>query len=217
MIHLKKTGLCGAALSAVLLGGAFTTVGVFSSQALASPAATKTTKSTFTLYCKTGLANGDVTVDTTQVYSPSVKAGSKFTLKWQSITHVSTALATAAYGIAAGGKEKGTVTLDNDLSSDAKPSTLNLAGKKGIPEEGYISSPSGFAVYTPSNAAGTALKGFNVTPSFTAGKKGKDTVRAQDDNATIDVYQKSGKKVTTVTADCTPVGPPKVIATINVT
>jgi hypothetical protein len=58
-------------------------------------------------------------------------------------------LASAAYAIAPGGTEKGTITLDNDSSTDATPSPLNIAGTAGLKEQGTISSPSGFPVYTP--------------------------------------------------------------------
>jgi hypothetical protein len=187
-------------------------VGVFSSQALASPAATKTTKTTFTLHCSASIAVGDVSVQTTQVYSPSVKAGSKFTLKWKSVTTVSGQLAAAANAIAPDGSERGTVTLDNDLSTDASPKTNNIAGKKGIKEFGMISTGvNSFKVYTPKT-------GYETTPSFTAGKKGTEKVSAQDDDATVSIYDKNGKySGNTEKVICTPVGTPKVIATISVT
>jgi hypothetical protein len=172
---------------------------------------TKTTKTTFTLSCKTGIANGDVSVTTTQTYPVSVAPGALFKIKWSSVTTVEGALATAAYAIAPGGSEKGTIVLDNDLSTDATPATLNVAGTKGLPESGTISSPNSFPIYTP-------LTGKNTTPSFKAGTAaGTDKVSAQDDNANITIYNSSGTAVTTTTADCTPVGTPAVIATITVT
>jgi hypothetical protein len=61
---------------------------------------------------------------------------------------------------------------------------------------------------------------YETTPAYTAGKKkGTDIIKAQDDDATIGVYSKAGKKVTTVTVDCTPPNPKSlpVIATVNVT
>jgi hypothetical protein len=87
---------------------------------------------------------------------------------------------------------------------------MNIAGKKGVAESGTISSPSSFPIYTP-------VTGTLTTASFTAGKKGKDKVSAQDDDANLTIYNSSGSPVTTTTADCTPVGTPSVIATIKVT
>jgi len=210
MIHSSRGALRRVAFSVSLLAGVIASVGVFSSPALASTAATKTTKTTFTLSCKTGIANGDVSVATTQTYPASVAAGKKFTIKWKSVTTVEGTLASAAYAIAPGGTEKGTVTLDTDLSTDATPKSNNVAGKKGVKEQGTISSPNSFPIYTP-------VKGTLTTPSFKAGKKGKEKISAQDDDANITIYNSSGSKVTTTTADCSPVGTPAVIATITVT
>jgi hypothetical protein len=194
-----------------------TSLAAYSSPALAStPAATKTTTTTFTLSCNTGIADGDVSVKTTQTYPSSVAAGAKFTIKWSSVTTVEGALASAAYAIAPGGSEKGTVVTDTDLSTDAnggttaKPNSKNIAGKKGVAEQGTISSPSSFPIYTP-------VTGTLTTPSFTAGKKGKDKVSADIDDANITIYNKSGGEVTTTTADCSPSGTPAVIAIITVT
>jgi hypothetical protein len=210
MIHSRRGSLRRISLLVALLSGVSASLGAISSPAFASTAATKTTKTTFTLYCKTGLADGDVSVATTQTYPASVAAGQKFTIKWSSITTVGGALAGAAYLVAPGGKEKGTVTTDNDLSTDATPKTLNIAGTKGVKESGTISSSSGFPIYTP-------VKGSLTTQSFTAGKKGTDEISAQDDDANLVIDNKSGKQVTSTTATCTPVGTPSVIATITVT
>jgi hypothetical protein len=211
MIHSKRGPLRRVVLSVALLGGAFASVGAFSVPAFASTAGKTTTTTTkFTLYCKTGLANGDVSVTTTQTYPKKVKAGKTFTIQWSSVTVVSGSLASAAYLVAPGGTEKGTVTTDNDLSSDATPKTLNIAGTSGIQESGTISSSSSFPIYTP-------VTGTINTPSFTAGSKGTDKISAQDDDANLAIYNSSGSEVTTTTADCTPVGTPKVIATITVT
>lgn len=209
MIYSRRGPLRRVALSVTLLAGVLASVGMFSSPALASTAATKTTKTTFTLSCKTGIANGDVSVTTTQTYPTKVAAGKKFTIKWSSVTTVKGALATAAYAVAPNGSEQGTVTTDTDLSTDATPKSVNIAGK-GLAESGTISSPSSFPIYTP--ASGTY-----TTPSFTAGKKGTDKISAQDDDANITIYNSSGTEVTTTTADCSPVGTPAVIATITVT
>jgi hypothetical protein len=204
-------------LSVTLLAGVIASLAAYSSPALASTAAaTKTTKTTFTLSCDTGLANGDVSVTTTQTYPVSVAAGTKFKIKWSSVTTVEGTLASAAYAVAPGGSEKGTVVTDTDLSTDAnggtkaEPSSTNIAGKKGVPEQGTISSPSSFPIYTP-------VTGTLTTPSFTAGKKGKDQVSADIDDANITIYNSSGSKVTTTTADCSPSGTPAVIAIITVT
>jgi hypothetical protein len=210
MVHAKSGRLRRVTLVVALLSGAFASFGAFSSSAFASTATTKTTKTTFTLYCKTGLADGDVSVATTQTYPASVGAGKKFTIKWSSVTTVSGALASAAYLVAPDGTEKGTVKTDKDLSSDGTPKTLNIAGTKGIAESGKISSSSSFPIYTP-------VTGSITTPSFTAGKKGTDKISAQDDDADLAIYNKSGKKVSSTTADCTPTGTPAVIATITVT
>jgi hypothetical protein len=197
-------------LSVTLLG-ILTSLAAYSSPALASTAAaTKTTKTTFSLYCKTGLADGDVSVATTQTYPVSVAPGATFKIKWSSVTTVSGALASAAYLVAPGGTEKGTVVTDNDLSTDATPATSNIAGTKGVAESGTISSSSSFPIYTP-------VSGTLNTPSFTAGTKGTDKISAQDDDANLTIYNKSGKEVTTTTADCTPVGTPAVIAKVKVT
>src|SRR3984957_12302205 len=123
MIHMRRALLRRVTLLVTLLAGVFASVGAFSSSAFASNATTKTTKTTFTLYCKTGLANGDVSVTTTQTYPTSVAPGAKFTIKWSSITTVSGALASAAYLVAPGGTEKGKVTTDDDVSTDATPKT----------------------------------------------------------------------------------------------
>jgi hypothetical protein len=211
MFNSRNRPLRRVVLAVALFSGVFASVGAFSLPALASTAAaTKTTKTTYSLYCKTGLANGDVSVTTTQTYPVSVAPGAKFTIKWSSVTTVSGALASAAYLVAPGGTEKGTVVTDNDLSSDGTPATLNIAGKKGVQESGTISSSSSFPIYTP-------VSGTLVTPSFTAGKKGTDSISAQDDDANLAIYNKSGKEVTTTTADCTPVGTPAVIAKVKVT
>jgi hypothetical protein len=210
MIHSKRGTLRRAALLVALLAGVFASVGAFSSSAFASTAANKTTKTTFTLSCKTGIANGDVSVATTQTYPASVKPGAKFTIKWSSVTTVEGALATAAYAAAPNGSEKGTVTLDTDLSTDATPKTLNIAGTKGVAESGKISSPSSFPIDTP-------VSGSLTTPAFKAGKKGTDKISADIDDANITIYNKSGGKVESTTADCSPVGTPAVIATVTVT
>lgn len=180
----------------------------------AASAATKTKITKFTLSCKTGIANGNVTVTTTQTYPSSVASGAPFTLQWSSVTEVQGALASAAYAIAPNGSEKGTVTLDTDLATNATPSSQNVAGTNGIPEEGTISSPNGFPIYTPPQGS---TPGYFTTQSFTAGKKGKIKISAQDDNATVTIYNSSGTAVTTTSANCTPVGKPKVIAIIKVT
>jgi hypothetical protein len=211
VIHLKRGPLRRVALSGAILVGGFASVGAFASPALAATAAkTKTTKTTFTLSCKTGIANGDVSVTTTQTYPTSVKPGAKFTIKWSSVTTVEGALATAAYAAAPNGSEKGTVTLDTDQSSDATPKSLNIAGKKGLAESGQISSPNSFPIYTP-------VSGTYTTPAFKAGKKGTDKISADIDDANITIYNSSGGKVESTTADCSPVGTPAVIATVKVT
>ncbi len=210
MIHTKRGQLRRVALSVAMVAVLSTTVGVFSSPAFANPAATKTKVTTFTLSCETGIANGDVSVTTTQTYPTSVASGANFTIQWSSVTTVEGALASAAYAIAPGGTEKGTVTTDNDLSSNATPSTLNVAGS-GLAEQGTISSPSSFKIYTP-------LSGSYTTPSFTAGTAGKtDKIKAQDDDANITIYNSSGTEVTTTTADCSPVGSPTTIGKVKVT
>ncbi len=206
----SKGALRGVSLSVALLVGVFGSVVALSSPAFATAATTKTQTTTFTLYCKTGLADGDVSVTTTQTYPTSVAAGKTFTIKWSSVTTVSGALASAAYLVAPGGTEKGTVTTDNDLSTDATPKTLNIAGTKGVAESGTISSSSSFPIYTP-------VTGTLTTPKFKATKKGTDKISAQDDDANLTIYNSSGSEVDTTTADCTPVGTPKVIATITVT
>ena len=189
------------------------TVGSGAASAKTKAAGTKTKKTTFTLSCDTGIANGDVKVTTKQTYPKSVAAGATFTIKWSSVTTVEGALASAAYAIAPKGSEKGTVTTDDDLSTDGTPSTENVAGS-GIPEEGTISSPNSFPIYTPPKGSSPD---YFTTPSFTAGSKGTDKISAGDDDANVTIYNSSGSEVTTTTADCTPVGTPKVIATIKVT
>ena len=199
-------------LSVTLLAGVIASLAAYSSPALASTAAaTKTKTTTFTLSCDTGIANGDVSVTTTQTYPKSVAAGAKFTIQWSSVTTVEGSLASAAYALAPGGKEKGTVTTDDDLSTDATPSTLNVAGS-GVKEQGKISSASSFPIYTPKKGSPPL-----TTPSFTAGSAGTDKISAGDDDATVTIYNSSGNPVTTTTADCTPVGTPAVIASITVT
>lgn len=214
MIHPGKRSLHGVALSAVLLGSVLASAGLPSSPASASNAATTTKVTTFTDQCNTGIANGTVSVTTTQTYPTSVVAGSTFTITWKSVTTVSGALASAAYGLAPNGSEKGTVTLDNDLSSNASPSTSNIAGSKGLKEQGKINSPSSFPIYTPKK---TATPPTFTTPPFTAGTAGTtDKVTPGADDATIDIYNSSGTLVTTTTADCTPVSPAPVIASVKV-
>ena len=179
---------------------------MFSSPALAgaaTTATTTTTQTTFTLNCDTGIANGPVSVTTTQTYPVSVKAGKKFTIKWSSVTTVGQELASAAYALAPNGSEQGTVTTDQDLSTDAKPATDNVAGSKGVQEKGTISSPNGFPIYTPPQGSSP---GYFTTPKFKAGKKGTDKISAGDDDANVTIYNSSGTAVTTTTADCTPVG-----------
>jgi hypothetical protein len=213
MFHSRKGPLRRVTLLVALLAGVFASVGVFSSSAFASTAAaaaTKTTKTTFTLDCNTGIANGEVSVTTTQTYPTSVKPGAKFTVKWASVTTVEGALATAADSLAPGGKEDGTVILDTDLSTDATPKSNNVAGK-GVAESGTIGTGTqSFKIYTP-------VKGTLTTPDFTAGKKGTEKISAQDDNANVTIYSKSGQKIESTTADCSPKGTPAVIATITVT
>jgi hypothetical protein len=212
MIHSGKAPLRRVALLVALLAGVFASVGLFSPSALASTATTKTTKTTFTLNCNTGIANGQVSVTTTQTYPSSVAPGAKFTIKWASVTTVEGALATAADSLAPGGKEDGTVTVDTDLSTDGKPSSLNIAGTKGVAESGTIGTgTSSFKIYTP-------VKGTLTTPTFTAGKKGTDKISATTDDANVTIYSKSGQKIESTTADCSPTTTRgAVIATITVT
>jgi hypothetical protein len=210
VFHSKRGALRGVALSVTMIAGVFASVAASASPALASTATTKTKTTTYSLSCKTGLADGDVSVTTTQTYPASVAAGAKFKITWSSVTTVEGALASAAYAIAPGGKEDGTVTTENDLSSDGTPSTSNIAGTNGIAESGTISSPSSFKIDTPTS-------GTIKTPSFTAGTKGTDKISAQDDDANITIYNSSGQEVSTESATCTPVGTPAVIAKISVT
>jgi hypothetical protein len=213
MVHSKRGSLRRVALSGALLAGV-STIGLFSWPTLASATTTKTQTTKYTLTCKTGIANGDVTVTTTQTYPVSVAAGAKFTIAWKSTTEVGGTLASAAYAIAPKGSEKGIIHVDDDKSTDATPATLNVAGTKGLSEVGTISSPSGFPVYTPPLVKGK--QGTFTTPDFTAGKKGTDKISATIDDADVTIYNSSGGKVTTTTADCSPVGTPAVIATITV-
>ncbi len=171
MIHSTRGPLRRVVLSVTLLAGVMASVAAYSSPALAStPAAkTKTTTTTYTLSCDTGIANGDVSVTTTQTYPKKVAAGATFTIQWSSVTTVEGALASAAYALAPGGKEKGTVTTDDDLSTDGTPSTLNVAGTKGVKELGKISSANSFPNYTPKKGSPP-----HTTPSFTAGTAGTD-------------------------------------------
>lgn len=213
MIHLSTGPLRRVTLSFALLAGVIASLAAYSSPALASSAAaTKTKTTTYTLSCDTGIANGDVSVTTTQTYPGSVAAGAKFTIKWSSVTTVEGALASAAYVLAPNGKEKGTVVTDNDMSTDATPSTNNVAGTKGVKEVGTISSSSSFPIYTPKKGSPPL-----TTTSFTAGKKGTESISAGEDDANVTIYNSSGSKVTTTTADCSPVGTPAVIAVIKVT
>jgi hypothetical protein len=216
MIHSRRGTLRRVSLSVALLGGVFASVGLLSSPALATTPTTTTTKTTtFTLSCDTGLADGDVSVTTTQTYPTSVAPGTKIKIKWSSITTVEGALASAAYAVAPGGTEKGTITIDDDLSSDGTPATKNIAGSSGLFEEGDITSASSFNVYTPTTT------GTSVSGTFTAKVKSKtagtDNISAGDDDANITIYNSSGTEVDTTTADCSPVGTPAVIATITVT
>jgi hypothetical protein len=197
-------------LSTALLAALVTSVVTLPSSAFASSAAaTKTKTTTYTLNCDTGIASGTVSVASTVTYPASVAPGAKFKIEWASVTTVGGALASAAYAIAPGGTEDGTVTTDTYLSSDATPATKNIAGS-GLAESGTISSPNGFPIYTP-------VTGTYTTPSFKAGSAGTDKVSAQDDDANITIKNSSGGTVTTTTADCTPVGTPAVIAKIKVT
>lgn len=210
MIHSKRGAVQGLALSAALVAGILGSVIAFSSPALASTTAgTKTKTTTYSLSCKTGIANGDVSVTTTQTYPTSVAPGAKFKITWSSVTTVEGTLASAAYTLAPNGKEDGTVTTDDDNSSDAKPASKNIAGKKGIAESGTISSPSSFTIDTPTS-------GTISTPNFTAGTKGTDKITAGTDDANIIIYNSSGQEVTSTTADCSPVGTPATIASITV-
>jgi hypothetical protein len=211
VIYSKRGALQGVVLSVVLVAGVLSSIVAAASPAGAStPAGTKTTTTTYTLSCNTGIANGDVSVKTTQTYPAKVAAGATFTITWSSVTTVEGGLASAAYALAPGGKEKGLVTTDDDNSSDATPATSNIAGTKGIKESGKISSPSGFNIDTPTS-------GTITTPSFTAGSAGTDTITAGIDDANITIYNKSGGEVTTTTADCSPAGTPATIAKIKVT
>jgi len=212
-VRFRKLSLMVAA--AVLpLSLICTVVGSGASYAKGTGTGTKTKTTKFTLSCKTGIANGDVSVTTTQTYPTSVAAGATFTIEWSSVTTVEGTLASAAYAIAPGGSEQGTVVTDTDLSSDATPSSENVAGSSGVPEDGTISSPNSFPIYTPPQGSSP---GYFTTPPFTAGKKGKDKISAQDDDANVTIYNSSGDAVTTTSADCSPVGKPKVIGTIKVT
>ena len=200
-------------LSVALLASVITSVAALSSPAFATTAAaTKTTTTTYTLNCDTGIANGDVSVTTIQTYPKKVAAGANFTISWSSVTTVEGALASSAYALAPNGKEKGNVVTDDDISSDATPSTNNIAGSGGVKEQGKISSSSSFPIYTPKKG-----KPALVTPSFTAGSAGTDQVTPGDDDANVTIYNSSGGEVTSTTADCTVVGTPPVIAKIKVT
>jgi hypothetical protein len=205
-------------MSVALLASVITSVAALSSSTAfaTTTAATKTKTTTFTLSCKTGLANGDVSVTTTQTYPASVAPGASFTIAWSSITTVEGALASAAYTLAPGGSEQGTVVTDTDVSSDAKPASLNIAGSSGLAESGTISSPSSFPIYTP--ALQNGVQPTYTTPSFKAGKTaGTDSVTATTDDANLTIYNSSGGQVTTTSADCTPVGTAKVVAKIKIT
>jgi hypothetical protein len=211
VIHSKRGALQGLALSVALVAGILGSIVAVSSPALASTTAgTKTKTTTYSLSCQTGIANGDVSVKTTQTYPSSVAPGAKFKITWSSVTTVEGALASAAYTLAPGGKEDGTVVTDDDNSSDATPATNNIAGKKGIAESGTISSPSSFNIDTPTS-------GTITTPAFTAGTAGTESITAGTDDANITIYNKQGKEVTTTTADCSPAGTPATIAKIKVT
>jgi hypothetical protein len=203
-------------LSVTLLAGVIASLAAYSSPALASTVATTTTKTTtFTLSCNTGIADGDVSVTTTQTYPTSVAPGAKIKIKWSSVTTVEGALASAAYAVAPNGSEKGTITTDDDLSSDGTPATKNIAGTSGLFEEGIITSPSSFPVYTPTTN-GTSVSG-TYTAKLKSKTAGTDKISAGDDDANITIYNSSGTEVDTTTADCSPVGTPAVIATITVT
>jgi hypothetical protein len=204
-------------LSVALLAGVFASVGALSSPALAATPMTTTTKTTtFTLSCDTGIADGDVSVTTTQTYPTSVAPSTKIKIKWSSVTTVEGALASAAYAIAPNGTEQGTITVDNDLSSDGTPATKNIAGSSGLFEEGDITSGSSFNVYTPTTT-GTMVNGTYTAKLKSGTAAGKDKISAQDDDANITIYNSSGSPVESTTADCSPVGTPAVIATVKVT
>jgi hypothetical protein len=166
MIGPKRVALRRAALSAVLLSGAFAGAGILSSPALASTAAaTKTMKTKFNYTCTAGspshpFASGTINEALQTYYPASVKAGQKFTVKWKVRAFVTKSLASAGYAVAPNGTEKALVEEFRWPSTDATvPGDTVATTKKPVHEEGKISSPNGFYVHV----------NLTTTPQFTAG------------------------------------------------
>lgn len=212
MIQWARRSLPRVALSATLLGGV-ATIGVLSSPAKA--VTMTTTSTTYTAACDDGAWNGDVSVKATFSYPASVIHGSKFTVQWKVVTTVTGTLASTWYAITGpNGYEEGTVTQENESSTDATPSSLNVAGTHGVPEYGSISSSTSFKVYAPPQGATPPTV---TSPSFTAGKAGTDKITPSSSVDTAAYYNAKGQEVTTDTANCRPTGTPPVVATITVT
>ena len=122
MIHSRRGPLRRVALSVTLLAGVFASFGVFSSPAHAStPATTKTTKTTFTLYCNTGIANGDC-VSHDHPDLPGVGRGrGEVQDQVEERDHGRGRVGLGCIRHSPGWLGKGHVTTDNDLSTDATP------------------------------------------------------------------------------------------------
>jgi hypothetical protein len=207
-----RRSLWRVGLSATLLGGV-ATMGV-----LASPAGavtTTTTTTTYTAACDEGAWDGDVSVKATFTYPASVMHGSTFTVQWKVVTTVTGTLASTWYALAGpNGYEEGTVTQENEASTDATPSPLNVAGTQGVPEYGNISSSKSFKVYAPPQGSTPPTV---TSTSFTADKAGTDEITPSSSVDTAEYYNAKGQEVTTDTATCRPTGTPPVVATITVT
>jgi hypothetical protein len=205
------------AFSAALVGGALTAVGAFSSPALAKSDTTKSKTTTYTITCNAGVVGTSTEkVAATNTYPASVLPGAKFTISWHSVTTVSKSQDEEAWALGAR-SFKGKVTAIDYLSSDASPKSLNVAGTKGISTGGNLIGPPNYGsplIYTPLKGSPPA-----VTPSFTAGTKGTDTVKPGIDDASLTLYSGqngTGTAIATVQANCGAPTGSVVIATIPV-
>ena len=210
MIYSRRGPLRRVVLSVTLLAGVLASVGVFFACACKYRGEEDDEGRLSRLSCKTGIANGDVSVTTTQTYPTPVAAGEEVHDQVVERDHGRGRVGHGCIRRSPKRQRKGYRDHGHGSELGRHTQTLNIAGK-GLAESGHDQQLQQF----PDLYAGQWVT--YTTPSFTAGKKGTDKISAGDDDANITIYNSSGSQVTTTTADCTPVGTPAVIATITVT
>jgi hypothetical protein len=150
-------------------------------------------------------------VTTTTLAPASVRAGSKFTIKWRSEILLTPPYSSSAYAVAPSGSVRGMIIRNTWLSSDATLPGKNVAAPP-VEEFGTISNPNSLPVDTPPRVATTQRR------SSSPARRAPTSSSRSTSVAHVTVYKKSGKKAAgPVTLECTIVRAPKSMATITVT